>query len=535
MNLHDLRVLTLDIGVALSAILVLLVDLVLPAARRKLTAPLAALLLTAVLVASFFVDTTGTTAWGAYSGSAGTLFFQRLFLAAGIVGILGGMAHVAKQTRFRQGEYYFLLLCSLAGMTLLPGVRDLILLLISFELMGLPLYVLAAYEKSAGDPQGRGARASEAGIKLYLVGAASTAIALFGLSYLAGVAGGTSFHALQTAHHTRLFALGAVLVLAGIGFKLGVAPFHMWVPDTYEGAPGPFVAFLSAAPKAAAIAALCAVFFTGLGQHQADWAPAMAGLAFLTMFVGSILAIPQKNVRRLLAYSGVAHVGYMLLAFATGTTDGLAMVLFYAVAYVATNVGAFLVAHAVAADSGDDLATGLRGLHKRSPWLAVALLVFLLSLAGIPFVAGFWAKLYVFVAAWKVVGPMRGFMHVLVAVGAVLSVVALFFYMQLARAAYMEDPPDEKPVRVAFGLRVAIVACLVAVVGIGAYPGPLLEASHAAAAKFEAPSPRPIPLTARWLRMNDPSPPRLVRGGFLINGEHVSDGPGMNHHTVLGD
>ncbi len=483
MNVHDLRVLTLDIGVALSAALVLVAELVLPAARRRLVGPLAATLLALVFALSFLVDTRGSAAFGAYAGGAGTLFFQRLFLAAGVVGILGGLEHVERQTRFRQGEYYFLLLSSLTGMTLLPGARDLILLLIAFELMGLPLYVLAAYEKSDAATDRTGGRASEAGLKLYFVGAASTAVALFGLSYLAGLSGGTSFAKLAAAPHTPLFVLGGMLVLAGIGFKLGVAPFHMWVPDTYEGAPGPFVAFLAAAPKAAAIAAMCAVFVSGLGARASSWAPAMAGLAFATMLVGSLLAIPQTNVRRLLAYSGVAHVGYMLLAFAAGTVNGLAMVLFYAVAYVATNVGAFLVAHAVAADSGDESASGMRGLARRSPWLAVSLLVFLLSLAGIPFVAGFWAKLYVFVAAWQ------AGLHFIVVTGAVLSVVALFFYLQLARSAYMEEPATPAPVRVAPGLKLAIIACLVAVVGIGAYPGPLLEAASHAAARFYASPP----------------------------------------------
>jgi len=481
MTAADLLVLSPVLGVAAVAVLVLVADLVLPLAHKRLLGPLAAVSLLVVLGLSFTLDTNSHAGWEGYVGGAGTLFFQRLFLAAGIVGILGSLAHVEQQTRRRQGEYYFLLLSSLLGMMLLPGVRDLILLLIAFETMGMPLYVLAAFEKRDGKDDGR--HASEAGIKLFLVGTASTAVSLFGLSLVAGLAGGTSFAALTNIQPTPLLLIGAMFLLAGIGFKLGVAPFHMWVPDTYEGASGPFVAFLAGAPKMAAVAALCAVFISALGGLHADWAPAVGGLALLTLAVGSLLAIPQTNVRRMLAYSGVAHVGYMLIAFSAGTAKGLAMVLFYAVAYVATNMGAFLVAHAVSADSGDDGTTGLKGLHRRSPGLAFALLAFLLSLAGIPFVSGFWAKVYVFVAAWQ------AGLHGLVAAGALVSVVALFFYLQLARAAYLDESTETKPVRVAPGLAAAIIACLVAVVGVGAWPGPLLEAASSAAESFYAPGP----------------------------------------------
>ncbi len=481
MTAPDVNYLMPELGVALAAVLVFVADLLLPSSRRKLLGPIAALLLLAVFTMTFFVDSSGSDAHGTLFGGAGPLYFQRLFLGAAVIGILGGLEHVERQTHWRQGEYYFLLLCSLLGMMILPGARDLILLLIAFELMGIPLYVLAAFEpgEKAGDVQGK--RASEAGLKLFMVGSASTAITLFGLSLVAGLAGGTSMAALHAAPATPLFTIGEMFILAGIAFKLGVAPFHMWVPDTYEGAPGPFVSFLAASPKAAGIAALCALFLCGFGGVSASWQPAVEGLALVTMAVGSLLAIPQHNLRRLLAYSGVAQVGYLLIAFATGTAGGVAMVLFFAVTYVATNAGIFLVAHAVAVDTGDETDAGLKGLAGRSPWLALALLAFLLSLAGIPFVAGFWAKLYVFLIAWQ------AGLYWLVAAGASLSVVSLFFYLLLARAAYLVEPTNKTPARVAPGLRVAIIACLIAVVGIGLYPAPLLDAAQAAAQSFLIP------------------------------------------------
>jgi NADH-quinone oxidoreductase subunit N len=482
---HDLLVLSIPIATSLAACIVLVVDLLLPAERRHWTGGIAALLMALVFGLTFVTSDSGSTlSGGIYVANAATLFIQRLSLAASVFGILGGLAHVSHLTRLRQGEYYFLLLSSVIGMTLLPGARDLILLLIAFELMGLPLYALAAFEKPEG-PQGATARgrAAEAGLKLYLVGAASTAVTLFGLSIVAGLSGGTSFAAIAAGPRTPLFVMGGLMILAGLAFKLGAAPFHMWLPDTYEAAPGPFVAFLSGAPKAAAVTALCGLFLSGLGHRTSEWAPAVAALAALTIVTGSLLALPQTRLRRLLAYSGVAHAGYILLALSTGSAEGAAMILFYLVAYVATNTGVFLIAHAMAANGDGEDVEGLSGIAQRSPALGFALMIFLLSLAGIPFVAGFWAKLYVFIAAWN------AGMHWLVAAGALLSVVALFFYMRLARAAYMAEPRNAEPIRIARPLQVAIAGCLVAVLVIGVWPSPLLEASSRAAASLFASAP----------------------------------------------
>jgi NADH-quinone oxidoreductase subunit N len=370
-------------------------------------------------------------------------------------------------------------------MTLLPGARDLLLLVVCFELMGLPLYVLAAFAKtdsattgSGGAGRVRGA-AAEAGLKLYLVGAGSTALMLFGLSLVTGLAGGTGLSLLGAAPHGPLLVLGMILLLAGMSFKLGVAPFHMWVPDTYQGAGTPFVAVLSAAPKAAGVAAVALIFIGGLPAQQAIWAPLLVALCVVTLSVGTLLALSQTNIKRLLAYSGVAHAGFMLMALATGTELGLQMLLFYLLSYVLTNVGSFLVVHAVAvSDGSDDSAQSFDGLAQRSPWLACAWLLFLLSLAGIPFVSGFWAKTYVFIAAY------RAGMLWLVALGALLSVLALFYYLQLAKAAYVSDPTTTRPVRVSVSLRAAIVFCLVGVVGIGVWPAPFLEAARRAAVPF---------------------------------------------------
>lgn len=467
-----MKALALPLAVTAAALIVLVADVIVPARRGRLLGWLTAALLAGTLVATFVVDTSGDA--GAFVSDAWTLFFARIFLAAGILAVLGSLDYVETQVPRRQGEYYLLLLLGLIGMLLLPGARDLLLLVVAFELMGLPLYILAAYAKTdAPAVQGPGrSPAAEAALKLYLVGAASTAITLFGLSLVVGMAGTTRIAAVLAAPLAPISAVGMLIVLAGLSFKIGVVPFHMWVPDTYQGAATPYVAFLSVAPKAAGIAAIVAVF----GSHAGPWHAAIAVLAIATMVVGNLLALPQTDVRRLLGYSGVAQMGVVLVALATGGAAGMGTAAFFLAGYLFTNMGAFLVLHAVAEDGGRHDLVGIAGLARRLPWLGLALLLFLLSLAGIPFVIGFWAKLYVFLAAW------RADLHLLVIAGATLAVVSLFYYLQVARAAYMAEPVVPTPPHVGAPLRAAILVCLVAVVGLGLWPQPLTEAAATAGA-----------------------------------------------------
>jgi NADH-quinone oxidoreductase subunit N len=236
--------------------------------------------------------------------------------------------------------------------------------------------------------------------------------------------------------------------------------------DTYEAASTPFVAWLSVAPKAAGFVAIIRLYVEGVGSAAVAWMPIVAAVAGMTMLMGNLMAIPQQNIKRLLAYSGIAHIGYMLLGLAAVSADGVAMVLFYLVAYLFGNMGAFLVVDAVARVEQSDQIDAYRGLAQRSPLLALAMLIFLLSLGGIPFVAGFWAKLYVFWAAIE-----RG-MYGLVLLGAILTVVALYYYLLVARRMYIEAPVNNTPVRVPALLSIGIGLCAFAVIAIGLYPGP---------------------------------------------------------------
>jgi NADH-quinone oxidoreductase subunit N len=398
------------------------------------------------------------------------IFAKRLFLLATVIGVLGSLALRAPTFARRSTEYHLALLASLLGMLVLASARDLILLFVSFELMSIPLYYLAGFLK-------REEEAVEAALKFFLVGTVSSALLAYGFSFLYGVAGTTDLGGIARALQSRhpLIVLGMVLALGGLGFKIAAFPFHMWVPDTYEAATTPYVAWLSVAPKAAGFVVMFRLYLEGVGDRVILWVPLAAGLATVTIIGGNLMAIPQQNIKRLLAYSGIAHIGYMLVGFAAVSADGVAMILFYLVAYLFGNMGAFLVVEAVAQSEGSESIVAYRGLAQRSPVLALSMLLFLLSLGGIPFVAGFWAKLYVFWAAAE-----QG-LYWLVLVGAVLTVVALFYYLLVAKRMYIDAPEKTAPVAVAPLLSLSILLCVLGVVGMGLYPKPFVLAALRAA------------------------------------------------------
>ena len=402
------------------------------------------------------------------------LFAKRLFLLATAVGILGSLTLRAPVFARRATEYYLLMLSSLLGMLVLASARDLILLFVAFELMSIPLYVLAGFQK--GEEM-----AVEAALKFFLVGTVSSALIAYGLSFVYGIARTTALPGVASALSagSPLMILGLVVTLAGLGFKIAAFPFHMWVPDTYEAANAPFVAWLSVAPKAAGFIVIFRLYLEGVGDRAVLWVPIATGLAAITIVAGNLMAIPQQNVKRLLAYSGIAHIGYMLIGFAAVSANGVAMMLFYLVAYLFGNMGAFLVVEAVSQSEGSDRIDAYKGLAQRSPVLALAMLLFLLSLGGIPFVAGFWAKLYVFWAAAD-----KG-LYWLVLLGAVLTVVALFYYLLVAKRMYIDAPERPGPIPVSPLLALAILICSLGVVIMGIYPKPVvLSALRVAATLF---------------------------------------------------
>jgi NADH-quinone oxidoreductase subunit N len=458
----------LALEVALLGLLVVVfaVGLLGPRQDARRAGVVAALGLAAVFWLALRTQPGGVLLGGSFVQDDLALFVKRLFIGATGLAVLGSLALRAPAFGRRATEYYLILLASLLGMLVLASARELVLLFVAFELMSIPLYVLAGFLK-------REPEAVEASLKFFLVGTVSSAVLAYGLSFVYGVAGTTEVsgiaRALDEGH--PLLILGLVLALAGLGFKIAAFPFHMWVPDTYEAASTPFVAWLSVAPKAAGFVVMFRLYLEGMGERALVWVPLAAGLAAITIVAGNLMAIPQQNIKRMLAYSGVAHIGYMLVGFAAVSASGVAMMLFYLVAYLFGNMGAFLVAQAVAEAEGSEAIAAYRGLAQRSPVLALSMLLFLLSLGGIPFVAGFWAKLYVFWAAAE-----QG-LYWLVLLGAVLTVVALFYYLLVAKRMYIDAPERREPIPVPPLLGLAIVICAIGVVAMGVWPKPWVLAS----------------------------------------------------------
>jgi NADH-quinone oxidoreductase subunit N len=462
--------LALEVGLAVLILLAFVVGLSWRGQDKRRLGVLVAIGLAVLLWMAFRVEPGAVLFGGTFVQDELAIFAKRLFLLATLLGVLASLSLRTPTFARRATEYYVAMLASLLGMLVLASARELILLFVAFELMSIPLYVISGFRK-------REEESVEAALKFFLIGTVSSAFIVYGLSFVYGITKTTDLAAVATALQDGqpLLLLGMVLTLGGLGFKIAAFPFHMWVPDTYEAASTPFVAWLSVAPKAAGFVVMFRLYLEGVGGPVVLWVPLAAGLAAITIVAGNLMAIPQQNVKRLLAYSGIAHIGYMLVGFAAVSASGVAMMLFYLVAYLFGNMGDFFVVEAVAQSEGSEAIAAYKGLAQRSPLLALCMLLFLLSLGGIPFVAGFWAKLLIFQAAAE-----QG-LYWLVLVGAILTVVALFYYLLVAKRMYIDAPERTQPVPVSPFLAFSILVCAVGVVGVGVYPKPLVMAALRAA------------------------------------------------------
>jgi NADH-quinone oxidoreductase subunit N len=488
-DLNQIRMISPELVLTLSAFMLLGLSTVRDSGRR-IWAPALAILacaMTLLAVVMFPLNLgldwlrTSSSAMVAFNGmfilDAFSIFFKVIFLAAAILTIMVSSRYLEIE-QANPWEYYALMLFAVVGMMFMASAGDFIAIFVALETMALSLYILVGYLKA-------NRKSNEAALKYFLLGSFSTGIFLYGISLVYGTTGTTNLarigaggaaRALQP-DHAPIFLLGVILITVGLGFKIAAVPFHMWAPDAYEGAPTPITAFLSTASKAAAFVVLVRVFAVSFMALADRWALLLAILAVASMTLGNIAAILQDNIKRMLAYSSISHAGYALMGLiAVGIATsaetrafGLTSVILYMFIYTFVNMGAFTLVIMLRREHvvGDRL-VDFAGLGRRAPMASFAMLVFMLSLAGIPATAGFIGKWYLFGAA------VRADYAWLAVVAVINSAISLYYYARVVVMMYMKDPEDEARVAPSLGQRVAIATCIAFTLVFGIYPQPII-------------------------------------------------------------
>ena len=455
-----------EIVLSVFGMIVMIVDPLLDERRSQRTLGTIALVgsLAALGAVLFQAGYPGAGFWNMIEVDAFSIFFHFLVAAVTAVVILTSYEYMEVQ-EIRAGEYYGLILFGAVGMSLMSSAVELVLIFIGLEISSISTYILAGFRR-------RSATSSEASVKYFLLGSFATAFFLYGVALMFGATGSTSIQVigdvLRSGQVPVLAYAGIALMFVGLGFKVAAAPFHIWTPDVYEGAPSPVVGFMSTAPKAAVFAVLLRIMFEAHapGRIALIWV-----VAALSMTLGNIGALVQDNVKRLLAYSSIAHAGYLLVAFAALPDNGIPAAMFYTASYAAMNVGAFaVISHFGSAGERYVTLEDYSGLGRRSPLLAATLTVFLLSLIGIPITGGFFAKFYVFSAA------LQANLVGLVIIGVLNSAIGAYYYLRVIVVMYMREPRGEISVSpVPAGLGTALAISLATTIYLGVLPGRVLS------------------------------------------------------------
>jgi len=468
--IHEWLVVALGLGL-------LLVDLWLPSSAKRNLGYAAALGLGAILLYSLFAvqlpspEATQYAFGKMYALDGLALFFKRFFLLAAVIVLLMSV-EFADRIKAGIGEFYALTLFALSGMLFASSANDFALLFVSLELITVTFYVLTSFE--------RGRLASlEAGVKYLIIGALSTGFTVFGIALVYGISGKLNFGDLSAVAAqfgaNKIFLFGLVFVIAGLGFKIAAFPFQVWAPDVYQGAPSPATAFLAVGSKAAGFVLLLRVLFLAVPAITAQWANLLIILSGITILYGNLCAIPQRNVKRLLGYSSIAHAGYMLLGIAALSAAGRAAVLYYLSGYLFTVLGAFTVICLVMRQlDGEDI-QGLAGLHRRSPLLAATMTLAMVSLAGIPPLAGFFGKFLLLKAVIEQGAAQPGY-YCLAFTALAGVVISLYYYFGVIRAIYWsEDAADLSPIQVSLPIHVSLYGCIAGMFFLGLFPGSVVN------------------------------------------------------------
>lgn len=459
------------------ACLILVVDLFMSERSRVVTYLLSQVTLVGAFVLTMGAFMSGTTAVsfsGTYVSDPMASVLKLFIYGAAFTVFLYARDYLQQRNMFK-GEFYLLGLFGVLGMMVMVSAHNFLTIYLGLELLSLSMYALVAMQRDS-------VAASEAAMKYFVLGAMASAMLLYGMSIFYGTTGSLDLAEVSKAINSgktggMVMAFGLVFIIVGVAFKLGAVPFHMWVPDVYQGAPTAVTLYVSTAPKLAAFAMLMRLLVDGLGGLQAQWHDILVLLSVLSIAIGNVVAIAQSNIKRMLAYSGISHIGFLLLGVLSGSTDGYASAMFYAVVYVIMSLGGFgmVILMSRAGFEAENL-NDFKGLNERSPWFAGIMLILMFSMAGVPPFLGFWAKLAVIQA---IIGAD---MVWLAAVAVIFSVIGAFYYLRVVKMMYFDKPEETTALETTTDLRVMLSANGLAVLGLGVYPGALMALCTAAIA-----------------------------------------------------
>jgi NADH-quinone oxidoreductase subunit N len=456
-----------EIVLLVLACVVLLVDVNQPPERRAVTYWMTqvALLITGICVVESYDADTMMTFAGSFKLDALAVVLKLAIVGVSI-SVLAYSRDYLEARGLMKGEYFLLALFAVLGMFVLVSASSMLTIYLGLELVSLSLYAMVAMDRDSGE-------ASEAAMKFFVLGALASGMLLYGMSMVYGATGSLDIQEIARASaglaQNKILVLGTVFVVVGIAFKLGAVPFHMWIPDVYQGAPSSVTLFIATAPKLAGFAMLIRLLAEGLGGVHQHWQDMLVLMAVLSMVIGNVVAIAQTNIKRMLAYSTIAHSGFLFLGVIPGTASGYSSALFYSVSYTLTALGAFGLI-VVLSRKGFDIEkiSDFAGLNQRSPWYALILLVLMLSMAGVPPFVGFWAK-------WNVLREVISIdMTWLALVAVFFSIIGLFYYLRVIRMAYFEAGEDDSPVTLRRSVRVILSINMLSVVLLGLAPGSLM-------------------------------------------------------------
>ncbi len=460
----DLGPMIPEITLLCLALFALVVDLLIK--KKEVVAVIG--IISAVIVGYLLTGSSGEVFSGMFISDNYSLFFKVIFLLSLSLSILLSIRYVRIE-RVNFGEYYSLMLFSTLGMMIMASAGDLIVLYLGLELMALSTYILAGFIRHE-------VRSNEAALKYFLLGAFASAFLLYGISMTYGLTGTTDLKAIadylinNNIGVNPALILSMLLLLVAMSFKIAAVPFHMWAPDVYEGAPTPITAFMSVGPKAAGFAVLGRVFTTAFSSLTIEWTTVIIPIAILTMAVGNILAISQNNIKRMLAYSSIAHAGYALIGVITGNLDGISSMMNYLFIYAFMNIGAFAIVTILKSEgfAGEEI-SDYEGLAKTHPLAAGLMLIFMFSLTGIPPTAGFIGKFYLFMSAVK-----AGYTWLAV-VAVIFSAISAYFYLRVVMYMYMREPKAEVSLSTSMPSGIAIAIAALAVLILGIFPSGIIE------------------------------------------------------------